>query len=130
MKNNSNIYDIDGELIHSVDSGKLSVEDAEIRMNKYQNKLKQLTDNQEDSFKAGVYRTYIQNLQRYILNYYITHPAEAQQRLSMEEQVKQAMEDLKADVEAEEKPTVMESISDEMDEYVEPIEEIKEDENN
>ena len=129
MKNNSNIYDIDGELIHSVDSGKLSVEEAEIRMNAYQDKLKQLTDNQEDSFKAGVYRTYIQNLQRYILNYYITHPAEAQQRLSMEEQVKQAMEDLKADVEAEEKPTITEPISNEMDEYVN-FEEVKEDETN
>lgn len=111
MNNNGNIYDIDGELIHSIDSGKLSVEEAEIRLNKYQEKLKQLTDNQEDKFKAGVYNTYIQNLQRYMLNYYITHPEEAQKRMSMEEQVKQAMEDLKADVEAEEKPAVM-------DEYV------------
>lgn len=117
MKNNSNIYDIDGELIHSINDGKLSVGDAEIRLNKYQDKLKQLADNQEDSHKAGVYQTYIQNLQRYILNYYITHPEEAQQRLSMEEQIKKAMEELKSDVEAEEKPTVM-------DEYVEPIEEI------
>ena len=112
MKNNSNIYDIDGELIHSIDDGKLSPEEAETRLNKYQEKLKQLTDNQEDSFKAGVYRTYIQNLQRYILNYYITHPEEGQKRLAMEEQIKKAMEELKADVEAEEKPTVM-------DEYVE-----------
>ena len=130
MKNNSNIYDIDGELIHSIDDGRLSVENAEKRLNQYQDKLKQLTDNQEDSFKAGIYRTYIQNLQRYILNYYIMHPEEAQQRLSMEEQIKKAMEELKADAEAEEKPTVMESISDEMDEYVEPIEEITEDETN
>ena len=114
MKNNSNVYDIDGELIHSIEDGKLSPEEAEIRLNKYQEKLKQLTDNQEDSFKAGVYNTYIQNLQRYILNYYITHPEEARKRMSMEEQVKQAMEDLKADVEAEDK-----TVSDEMDEYVE-----------
>ena len=115
MKNNSNIYDIDGELIHSIDNGKLSVEDAEIRLNKYQEKLKQLVDNQEDSFKAGVYKTYIQNLQRYILNYYITHPEEAQARLSTEQQIKEAMEQLKNDLEkeeAEEKPTIM-------DEYVE-----------
>ena len=118
MKNNSNIYDIDGELIHSIDDGKLSPEEAETRLNKYQDKLKQLTDNQEDSFKAGVYRTYIQNLQRYILNYYITHPEEGQKRLAMEEQIKKAMEELKADVEAEEKPTVM-------DEYVEFEEEKK-----
>ena len=118
MKNNSNIYDIDGELIHSIDDGKLSPEEAETRLNKYQDKLKQLTDNQEDSFKAGVYRTYIQNLQRYILNYYITHTEEGQKRLAMEEQIKKAMEELKADVEAEEKPTVM-------DEYVEFEEEKK-----
>jgi len=116
MKNNSNIYDIDGKLIRNIeDTDNMSVENAEKLMNEYQDKLKQLSENEKDSYKAGVYKTYIQNLQRYILNYYIEHPEEAQRRISTEAQIQKAMEELKADVEKE---TVM-------DEYVEPIEEIK-----
>ena len=116
MKNNSNIYDIDGKLIRDIeDTDNMSVENAEQLMNEYQDKLKQLSENEKDSYKAGVYKTYIQNLQRYILNYYIEHPEEAKKRISTEAQIQKAMEELKADVE---KGTVM-------DEYVEPIEEIK-----
>ena len=44
-------------------------------------------------------------------------------------EIKQAVEDLKKDVEEDEKETIMESISNEMDEYVEPIEEIADETN-
>lgn len=115
MKNNSNIYDIDGKLIRDIeDTDNISVENAEQLMNEYQDKLKQLSENEKDSFKTGVYKTYIQNLQRYILNYYIEHPEEAQKRISTETQIQKAMEELKSDVEKE---TVM-------DEYVD-FEEVK-----
>lgn len=112
MKNNSNIYDIDGQLLRRMDdTEQLSMEEAEKRLSQYQEKLKENPD------KAGIYNTYIQNLQRYILNYYIAHPEEAQalmaKRATTEAQIKEAVEQLKADVENE---TVM-------DEYVEYQEE-------
>lgn len=114
MKNKSNIYDIDGNLIRPIDDDKhMSVEEAEKRVKSYQDKLKDLEDNDP---KAAIYNTYLQNLQRYILNYYITHPEEANLRLSQEEQIKKAMKELKAEVdkeEAEEEPK--ETV---MDEYV------------
>lgn len=126
MNNNSNIYDIDGQLIRSIDDiGHLTVEEAEKRLNEYQEKIKQLTENQEVSEKIAVYNTYVKNLQDYILRYYITHPEEAKIRLSKEEEIRKAMEQLKADVakeEAEEEPK--ETV---MDEYVD-FEETKEDE--
>lgn len=126
MNNNSNIYDIDGQLIRSIDdTDHLTVEEAEKRLNEYQEKIKQLTENQEVSEKIAVYNTYVKNLQDYILRYYITHPEEAKIRLSKEEEIRKAMEQLKADVakeEAEEEPK--ETV---MDEYVD-FEETKEDE--
>lgn len=122
MKNNSNIYDIDGKLIRTAgDNEQLSIEEAEKRIQQYQDKMKDLEDSNPNK---AVYTTYIQNLQRYIFNYYIIHPEEAKARLSKEEEIKKAMEQLKADLdkeETEEKPTIM-------DEYTD-FEEIKEKEN-
>ena len=115
MTNNSNIYDIDGNLIRDIsDTSKLSVEEAEKRLNDYQVKLRQLPENEHH--KASVLQTYIINLQRYIFNYYIIHPEEYKAKFkTTEEQVKDAMEELKEELEPKE--TIM-------DEYVEPIEEI------
>ena len=111
MKNNSNIYDIDGNLLRSIDDNEqLSIEEAEKRVQQYQDKMKDLEDS--DPNKA-IYNTYIQNLQRYIFNYYIIHPEEAKARLSQEEEIKKAMEQLKADLDKEEaKETVMDEYTD------------------
>lgn len=121
MTNNSNIYDIDGNLLRKAcDTSQLSVEEAEKRLNEYQEKLRQLPENEKHT--ASVLRTYITNLQRYIFNYYIIHPNEYKARIkSTEEQIKEAMEDLKAEVKQED--------ADDMDVYVEPIEEIKDETN-
>ena len=104
MNNNSNIYDIDGQLIRSIDdTDHLNVEEAEKRLNEYQEKIKQLTENQEVSEKIAVYNTYVKNLQDYILRYYITHPEEAKIRLSKEEEIRKAEEEAKKKAEEEAK---------------------------
>ena len=113
MKSNTNIYDIDGNILRKAgDTEELSITEAQNRLKNYQEKL----ENEEDTHKKGVYRDYISNLQRYIMNYYINHP-EMMQSLhnTTQDEIKKAMEELKAEAEAEEvaeKPTVM-------DEYVE-----------
>lgn len=69
---NSNIYDIDGELIYNINNpGSFTVEDAQERVKKYQEKLNKID---EKSHKAGVYKTYIANLQKFILNKYLANP--------------------------------------------------------
>lgn len=115
MTNNTNIYDIDGNIIRAAgDTHELTPDEAKAKVEEYQNKLKQLADNEEDTVKAGVYKTYIVNLQRYILNYYMAHPEAIPRTSVTEEQIKRAMEDLKAEVIKDESGPV----SDEMDEYV------------
>lgn len=117
MKSNTNIYDIDGNILRKAgDTGELSITEAQNRVKDYQEKIKELSENEGDKHKISVYQTYIDNLQRYIINYYINHP-ELMRNLhnTTQDEIQKAMEELKAEVEAEES----------MDEYVEPIEEIK-----
>lgn len=118
MTNNSNIYDIDGNLLRNAgDNNHLSVDEAEKRLNNYKEQLQKLPENEKH--KASVLLTYVKNLSNYIFNYYILHPEEYSARIkSTEQQVKEAIEDLKSEVE-----------KDDMDEYVEPIEEIKDETN-
>ena len=119
MKNNSNIYDIDGEILReSGNTEELSLEEAQKRLDSYQKKLNELAEKEPNSQKLSVYNTYIKNLQSYIFNYYLLHPELMQQfSKTTQDEIQKAMEDLKKDVEAEEKETVM-------DEYTE-FEEIK-----
>ena len=131
MKNNSNIYDIDGEILReSGNTEELTLEEAQKRLDSYQKKLNELAEKESNSQKLSVYNTYIKNLQSYIFNYYLLHPELMKwANKTTQDEIQQAMEDLKKDVEEEEKETVTESISDEMDEYVEPIEEIADETN-
>lgn len=71
MKNITNIYDIDGELIREAgDNNKMTLEEAQQRSRDYQDKLKQLLEDDPNSYKTAVYRTYIDNLNRYIFSIY------------------------------------------------------------
>lgn len=131
MKNDSNIYDIDGEILReSGNTEELTLEEAQKRLDSYQKKLNELAEKEPNSPKLSVYNTYIKNLQSYVFNYYLLHPELMQQfSKTTQDEIQKAMDDLKNEVEAEEKETVMESISNEMDEYVEPIEEIADETN-
>jgi len=103
MNNNSNIYDIDGELIRSVDdSHKWTVEEVKNKIEYYRKKLQELA---EDDKKAILYTTYMRNLSNYLFVLYSQMPAEqlnaeiqAAKALSTNEQVKKAMEELQKDV--------------------------------
>ena len=127
MKTNSNIYDIDGELLRSAgDTSDLTIDEAQKRIEQYQKKLNELSEKEPNNPKLSIYNTYIKNLQSYIFNQYILHP-ELMPKVEQttQEQIQKAMEDLKAEVEAEEaKETKMEPVSDETDEYVD-FEEVK-----
>ena len=123
MTTNSNIYDIDGELLRSAgDTSDLTIDEAQKRIEQYQKKLNELSEKEPNNPKLSIYNTYIKNLQSYIFNQYILHP-ELMPKVehTTQEQIQKAMEDLKAEVEAEE---TIESTPDEMDKYVD-FEEIK-----
>ena len=104
MTTNSNIYDIDGELLRSAgDTSDLTIDEAQKRIEQYQKKLNELSEKEPNNPKLSIYNTYIKNLQSYIFNQYILHP-ELMPRVEQttQEQIQKAMEDLKAEVEAEE----------------------------
>ena len=120
MTTNSNIYDIDGELLRSAgDTSDLTIDEAQKRIEQYQKKLNELSEKEPNSQKLSIYNTYIKNLQSYIFNQYILHP-ELMPKVEQttQEQIQKAMEDLKAEVEAEEAKETK------MDEYVD-FEEVK-----
>lgn len=103
MKNNSNIYDVDGELIRAIsDTHEMTVEEAQERAEYYRKKLEEIGDNDP---KAVVYSTYIRNLSMYIFNLYSKHPellTEAlQKRKTTNEQIKEAIDELKTEIESQ-----------------------------
>jgi len=131
MTTDSNIYDIDGELLRSSeDTSELTIEEAQKRIESYQKKLNELAEKDPKDPKLSIYNTYIKNLQTYVFNQYLLHPELMPHMTNTtQDEIQKAMEDLKADVEAEEsKETIMEPVSDETDEYVD-FEEVKNDEN-
>lgn len=72
MKNNSNIYDIDGDLIrHIDDTHEFSIEEAQKQMEKYRKKLEELPENDP---KAPIYNTYLRNLSNYLVSMYLKSP--------------------------------------------------------
>ena len=116
MTTDSNIYDIDGEIIRKAgDVEQMRIESAQKKIDSYKEKLKELDPKDP---KVSIYNTYIRNLQSYIFNQYLLHPElMPHMQNTTQDEIKKAMEELKAEVENEEKDTVM-------DEYVEPIEEV------
>ena len=99
MNNNSNIYDIDGEIIRKADdTHKWTVDEVKEKIEYYRKKLQNLA---EDDKKAVLYTTYMRNLSSYLFILYAQMPAEqlqaeinAAKALSTDEQVKKAMEEL------------------------------------
>lgn len=112
MKNNTNIYDIDGEIIRKVgDNHEFTIQEVQEKVKYYNDKLK----DEKDDKKAAAYRTYIVNLTNYAA-YLMSRmskteladliSATAPKKTSSEE-IEKALED----VVEEQKPTIM-------DEYV------------
>ena len=133
MNNYTNIYDIDGNIIRKAgDNHKFTIEEVEKLVDELTEKVQKNPDNQ-------VYKVYLNNAHRWLYNMYNSMSTEdikarisalqnniqdAKNDLNEAEKeqldsISQAMEQLKAEYEKE---TVM-------DEYVEPIEEIKDDNN-
>ena len=105
MKNNSNIYDIDGELIRAFDdTHKWSVKEAQEKIEYYRKKIEEVG---EDSDKVAVYATYIRNLTKYVWELYAKMTPEqfnaelenAKKQENLQEQIQNAMEELKREVE-------------------------------
>lgn len=127
MTNNSNIYDIDGEIIRKIDDNhQWTVEEVKNKIEYYRNKLKDLA---EDDKKAVLYATYMRNLSNYLLVLYskmtpdqLNAEINAAKALTTDEQVKKAMEELQnsLDEDEEEKEEPKETV---MDEYVDFVEE-------
>ena len=130
MTNNSNIYDIDGEIIRKIDDNhQWTVEEVKNKIEYYRNKLKDLA---EDDKKAVIYATYMRNLSNYLLVLYskmtpdqLNAEINAAKALTTNEQVKKAMEELQDSLNEEEKEP-KETV---MDEYVD-FEEVKNTEDN
>lgn len=107
MKNNTNIYDIDGNLIRTAgDNHKMSLEEAQERIKFYNEKVKELGENDP---KIPIYTTYLRNLTNYVLSLYSTMSPEemtaqmnAQKQLNTNEQIEKAINELKKEIEEEE----------------------------
>ena len=117
MTTDSNIYDIDGEILREAgDTEELSIKKKQKRVTSYQEKLKNLDPKDP---KVSIYNTYIRNLQSYIFNQYLLYPElMPHMQNTTQDEIKKAMEELKAEVENEENN----------EEYVD-FEEVKEDVN-
>ena len=130
MKNDTNIYDIDGNIIRKAgDNHKFTVEEIEKLVDDLTEKVRQNPDNQ-------VYKVYLNNAQRYLYNMYNNMSIEdLKSRISL---LQNSITDAKAEEAKREQDNLTEInkiVEDFMaqydngeldDEYVEPIEEIKE----
>lgn len=119
MKNYTNIYDIDGDIIRAAgDNKEMTIEEAQKRIAKYKEKIEKCEENDP---KIATYNNYISNLTSLIAmrmnqNYKFIQPTNT----PLNEQIENAMNELKEQVENEEtqsKETIM-------DEYVD-FEEVK-----
>lgn len=147
MKNETNIYDIDGELIRKAgDTHHMTIEEAQKRIDFYKEKLQNI---EETDKNYTVYTTYINNLGKYILDEYSKMPlADLQnlinketQNVATQEEIKRALDELKDEFDKEnegetgeldrevEQPVEVDNPTI-MDEYVEFEEIPNEDENN
>jgi hypothetical protein len=110
MNNYSNIYDIDGKLIRSVDdTHKWTVQEVKDKIEYYRQKLLKLAENDK---KAVIYATYMRNLSNYLFILYSQMTAEQlnaeieeAKKVVTAEQVKKAMEELANEVNNDRKTT-------------------------
>lgn len=110
MTNNTNIYDIDGEIIRKAgDNHQWTIEEAKEKMEYYRKKILEVG---EDSPNAVKYATYMRNLSQYIMAMYakmtpeeLNAEIEKNKNASTEEQIKKAIEDLKKDLEDDDRNT-------------------------
>lgn len=148
MNNYTNIYDIDGNIIRKAgDNHKFTIEEVEKLVDELTEKVQKNPDNQ-------VYRVYLNNAHKWLYNMYNSMSTEdikarisalqnniqdAKNDLNEAEKqqldaISEAMEQLKAEYDADQPntPEILEDVRPEtvMDEYVEPIEEIKDGDNN
>lgn len=124
MKNDTNIYDIDGEIIRKIDdTHKMTVEEASDKIEYYRKKLEEVG---EKDPKAVVYSTYMRNLSQYIMSLYATMTPEelkaqiekAKANKDINNQVKEALEELKKQLPEDEEPEDNQQKETVMDEYV------------
>lgn len=143
MNNYTNIYDIDGNIIRKAgDNHKFTIEEVEKLVDELTEKVQKNPDNQ-------VYKVYLNNAHKWLYNMYNSMSTEdikarisalqnniqdAKNDLNEAEKqqldaISEAMEQLKAEYDADQPdtPEILEDVRPEtiMDEYVEPIEEIK-----
>lgn len=148
MNNYTNIYDIDGNIIRKAgDNHKFTIEEVEKLVDELTEKVQKNPDNQ-------VYKVYLNNAHKWLYNMYNSMSTEdikarisalqnniqdAKNDLNEAEKqqldaISEAMEQLKAEYDADQPdaPEILEDVRPEtvMDEYVEPIEEIKDGYNN
>lgn len=100
MKNNTNIYDIDGELIRKADDlHKFTLDELRKKIDYYDSKLKEVP---EGSTKYYAYLTYKRNLAQYIFQNHINEIVEEytkeRQNKSVNEQVEEAIKELEKEV--------------------------------
>ena len=113
MNNISHIYDIDNELLRDVNNtDKLTIDEAKARLKKYEDKLANIVKDETQKHKIGIYRAYITNLQRYIINYSIENPNMIPRPEKTEDQIKKAMEELKESIDNHVEDTPMDSYVD------------------
>lgn len=129
MKNETNIYDIDGNIIRKAgDNHKFTLEEVEKLVDDLTEKVRQNPDNQ-------VYKVYLDNAHKYLFDMY-NHMSteEIKKRLSFIQDSVQEAKNEATDAEKEQLNAIgeaMEQLKAEydketvMDEYVEPVEEIK-----
>lgn len=128
MNTITNIYDIDGEIIRKAgDNHKFTVEEASNKIEYYRKKLEEVGEN---SPKAVYYATYMRNLSQYIMTLYskmtpkelseMVEKAKKQENLN--QQIKDALDELKKDLPEDNKEPEKETV---MDEYVD-FEEVNE----
>lgn len=107
MQNDTNIYDINDELIREAgDNHKMTIEEAEERIKSYRDKLNDPNETEENRTS---YRTYVRNLQNYIANLYANLTKRELYDLlvkrgvnnTVDKQVQKAMENLRREAEAE-----------------------------
>ena len=110
MTNDTNIYDINGDIIRKAgDTHKWTIDEAKDKIEYYRKKL---IEEEENSPNAVKYATYMRNLSQYIMSVYAKMtPQELNAELEKnkgkltEDQVKKAMEDLAKDLETDDKDT-------------------------
>ena len=125
MKNYSNIYDVDGNIIRKAgDNHKFTIEEVEKLVDDLTQKVQENPDNQ-------VYKVYLNNAQKWLFNMYNSMSTEdIKARISaLQNNIQDAKDDLN-EAEKEQLDAISEAMGKlkaeyEEDEYVEPIEEIK-----